>query len=241
MTEAQGDSRLRELLHAGIALNSELSLDALLQKVVEAAASLTGARYAALGVIDESGEELERFVTTGIDAEQHAAIGALPRGRGILGVLISDATSLRLAKLSDDPRSVGFPPNHPSMDTFLGVPVMLRGVAYGNLYLTEKAGGGEFSVEDEEIVGLLAAQAAVAIENARLYETATRWSRQLESLHEVVRSLVEEMELEHLLELVCARLRELIGARLAVIALPDSARRRPDDRRRGRRSDSTSR
>ena len=222
MTEEQGDNRLRELLHAGIALNSELSLDALLQKVVEAAASLTEAQYAALGVIDESGEALERFVTTGIDAEQHAAIGALPRGRGILGVLISDATSLRLAKLSDDPRSVGFPPNHPSMDTFLGVPVILRGVAYGNLYLTEKRGGGEFSIEDEEIVGLLAAQAAVAIENARLYETATRWSRQLESLHEVVRTLVEEMELEHLLELVCARLRELIGARLAVIALPDS-------------------
>ena len=140
MTKAKGDERLRELLNAGIALNSELSLDALLQKVVEAAASLTGARYAALGVIDESGGELERFITTGIDAEQHAAIGALPRGRGILGVLINEATSLRLSKLSDDPRSVGFPPNHPSMDTFLGVPVMLRGVAYGNLYLTEKTG-----------------------------------------------------------------------------------------------------
>jgi signal transduction histidine kinase len=173
-------------------------------------------------VIDESGEGLERFVTTGIDAEQRATIGELPRGRGILGVLISDTTSLRLRKLSDDPRSVGFPPNHPSMDTFLGVPVMLRGVAYGNLYLTEKADAGEFTVDDQEIVELLAAQAAVAIENARLYETATRWSRQLESLHEVVRSLVEEMELEHLLDLVCVRLRELIGARLAIIALRDS-------------------
>jgi signal transduction histidine kinase len=222
VTEGQEDRRLRELFQAGIALNSELSLDTLLQKAVEAAAALTGARYAALGVIDESGEELERFLTTGIDAEQQAAIGALPRGKGILGVLISDATTLRVTKLSDDPRSVGFPPNHPPMDTFLGVPVMMRGVAYGNLYLTEKGGGGEFTVEDEEIVGLLAAQVAVAIENARLYESATRWSRQLESLHEVVRSLVEEMELEHLLELVCARLRELIGARLAVIALPDS-------------------
>jgi signal transduction histidine kinase len=222
VTEGQEDRRLRELFQAGIALNSELSLDALLQKAVEAAAALTGAQYAALGVIDESGEALERFLTTGIDAAQQAAIGALPRGKGILGVLISDATSLRVAKLSDDPRSVGFPPNHPPMDTFLGVPVMMRGVAYGNLYLTEKAGGEEFTVEDEEIVVLLAAQVAVAIENARLYESATRWSRQLESLHEVVRSLVEEMELEHLLELVCARLRELIGARLAVIALPDS-------------------
>jgi signal transduction histidine kinase len=222
VTDAHGDDRLRELVQAGIALNSELSLDALLQKLVEAAAALTGARYAALGVIDESGEGLERFVTTGIDAEQRGAIGALPLGRGILGVLISEETSLRLPKLSDDPRSVGFPPNHPPMDTFLGVPVMLRGVAYGNLYLTEKADAGEFTVDDQEIVELLAAQAAVAIENARLYETATRWSRQLESLHEVVRSLVEEMELEHLLDLVCARLRELIGARLAIVALPES-------------------
>jgi two-component system, NarL family, sensor histidine kinase DevS len=222
VTQSQDDGRLRELFHATLALNSELSLDALLQKLVEAAAALTGAQYAALGVIDESHESLDRFVTTGIDAEQHAAIGALPRGRGILGVLINDAVSLRLHKLSDDSRSVGFPPNHPPMDTFLGVPVMLRGVAYGNLYLTEKAGGGDFTVEDEETVTLLAAQAAVAIENARLYEAATRWSRQLESLHEVVRSLVEEMELDQLLELVCARLRELIGARLAVIALPDS-------------------
>ncbi len=223
MTKDPGDRRLRELLDAGIALNSELSLDALLQKVVEAAASLTGARYAALGVIDESGGALERFVTTGIDAETHAAIGALPRGKGILGVLITDATPLRLRKLSDDSRSVGFPPNHPSMDSFLGVPVMMRGVAYGNLYLTEKSGGEMFGVDDEEIVELLAAQAAVAIENARLYESATRWSRDLESLHEVVRSLVEEIDLDHLLDLVCARLRELIGARLTVIALLDPA------------------
>jgi signal transduction histidine kinase len=197
-------------------------LDALLQKLVETAAALTKARYAALGVIDETGGALERFVTTGIDSEQHAAIGELPHGLGILGVLIRDATPLRLSTLGEDPRSVGFPPYHPPMNTFLGVPVMMRGVAYGNLYLTEKDGGGDFTDEDEEIVGLLAAQAAVAIENARLYESATRWSRQLESLHEVVRSLVEEIELEHLLELVCGRLRELIGARLALIALPES-------------------
>jgi signal transduction histidine kinase len=223
VTTAPGDRRLRELLNAGIALNSELSLDALLQKVVDAAASLTGAKYAALGVIDESGGALERFITAGIDPETRTAIGALPIGRGILGVLISDARPLRLAKLSDDPRSVGLPPNHPSMDSFLGVPVMMRGVAYGNLYLTEKSGGEMFGSDDEEIVTLLAAQAAVAIENARLYESATLWSRQLESLHEVVRTLVEEIDLDHLLDLVCARLRELIGARLTVIALQDPA------------------
>ncbi len=214
------ENRLRALFDATIALTSELSLEALLQRLVEAAASLTGARYAALGVIDEAGQGLERFVTTGVDPETHAAIGDLPRGRGILGVLIREARPLRLHDLSEDPRSVGFPPNHPPMRSFLGVPILLRGVAYGNLYLTEKESGEDFSVEDEELVTLLAAQAAVAIENARLYESATRWSRQLESLHEVVRSLVGETDLERLLELVCRRLRELIGARLALIALP---------------------
>jgi signal transduction histidine kinase len=214
------ESRLRALFEASVALTSELSLDSLLQKLVETAASLTGARYAALGVIDESGSALERFLTTGIDPETHAQIGDLPRGRGILGVLINEAQSLRLHDLGADPRSVGFPPNHPPMRTFLGVPILLRGVAYGNLYLTEKESGEDFSEADEELATLLAAQAAVAIENARLYESATRWSRQLESLHEVVRSLAEETDLDRLLALVCRRLRELIGARLTLIALP---------------------
>jgi GAF domain-containing protein len=222
MSSDPEQSRLRALFDATISLTSELSLDALLQKVVEAAAELTGARYAALGVIDESGDALERFVTTGVDPATHAAIGDLPRGLGILGVLIREARPLRLRDLSDDPRSVGFPANHPPMRSFLGVPVLLRGVAFGNLYLTEKAGGAEFTAEDEELATLLAAQAAVAIENARLYESATRWSRQLETLHEVVRSLVEETDLERLLDVVCRRLRELIGARLALIALPDA-------------------
>jgi signal transduction histidine kinase len=220
---SQEGRRLRELLQAGLALNSELSLDALLRRIAEVAASITNARFAALGVIDESGQGLERFIVTGVDEEQQAAIGDFPRGRGILGVLIRDAGPLRLARISDDERSVGFPPNHPPMTTFLGVPVLLRGVAYGNLYLTEKEGGGEFTDEDEETVTLLAAQAAVAIENARLYESATRWSRQLESLHDVVRSLVGELDLQHLLELVCERLRELIGARLVLVALPTGA------------------
>src|SRR5690349_19009392 len=220
MTSQQFGAKLRELIDASIALNSELSLDNLLQKIVETAVSLTGARYAALGVIDESGAALERFVTTGIDEETRITIGDLPRGRGFLGVLIRESHPLRLTHLGEDPRSVGFPPRHPPMSSFLGVPVLLRGVAYGNLYLTEKEDGSDFSDEDQALVELLASQAAVAIENARLYESATRWSRQLESLHEVVRSMVEETDLEDLLELVCARLRELIGARLALIALP---------------------
>jgi signal transduction histidine kinase len=212
--------RMRALLEAGVALTSELSLDALLQRLVETAAELTEARYAALGVIDRTGTELERFVTTGIDPQTHAAIGDLPRGKGILGVLIRDTVTLRLHDLSEDPRSVGFPAHHPPMRTFLGVPVLLRGVAYGNLYLTEKADEADFTREDEEIVQLLAGQAAVAIENARLYESATRWSQQLESLVEVGAALARETELSGLLDLIARRLRELIGARSVLIVLP---------------------
>jgi two-component system, NarL family, sensor histidine kinase DevS len=212
--------RLRRLLDTSIAISSELSLDAVLERIVEAAAEVTGARYAALGVIDRTGTALERFVTHGIDEDTHAAIGDLPRGRGILGVLIDDARTLRLHDLADDPRSVGFPPNHPPMRTFLGTPILLRGVAYGNLYLTEKAGGVDFDAEDEELVSLLAAQAAVAIENARLYESATAWSRQLESLQEIGAALAEELDLPRLLELVASRLRELINARVVAIVLP---------------------
>ena len=214
---------MRALVEAGVAITSELSLDALLQRLVEAAAELTTARYAALGVIDQSGSELERFLTTGMDAETHAAIGELPRGRGILGVLISEDAPLRLHNLGEDPRSVGFPPNHPPMNTFLGVPIHLRGVAYGNLYLTEKAGGADFTEEDQELVGLLASQAAVAIENARLYEAATRWSKQLESLNEVGNALATEIDLDRLLDLIARRLRELLDARLVTVLLPGGA------------------
>jgi signal transduction histidine kinase len=221
MSQRTALDRLRVLVDAGIALSSELSIDALLQQLVETAAQLTGARYAALGVIDQTGTGLERFLTTGIDAETHAAIGELPKGRGILGVLIRDAKPLRLDTLGDDTRSVGFPAHHPPMQTFLGVPILLRGVAYGNLYLTEKEGGGSFTDEDEELTQLLAAQAAVAIENTRLYETSTRWLRHLESLNEIGDALTGELELEPLLALVARRLRTLIHARLVLIALPE--------------------
>ncbi len=215
--------RLRSLVDAGLAVTSELSLDNLLQRLVETAAELTGARYAALGVIDRSGSQLERFLTIGIDAETQAEIGDPPHGRGILGLLIRDAKPLRLHDLGDDPRSVGFPPNHPPMRSFLGVPILLRGVAYGNLYLTEKQGGEDFNEEDQELVGLLAAQAAVAIENARLYESATRWSRQLESLNEVGNALATETDVDRLLNLLVNRLRDLIDARLVLVLLPATA------------------
>jgi signal transduction histidine kinase len=212
--------RFRALVDTGVALASELSLDAVLQKIVDAAAELTEARYAALGVLDPTGRELERFVVTGIDAETQAQIGDLPRGRGVLGALIEEAKPLRLDDLTKDPRSVGFPPNHPPMRAFLGVPILLRGIAYGNLYLTEKPDGASFTAEDEELVSMLSSQAAVAVENARLYEAATRWSRQLESLNEIANALVSETDLERTLDLVAARLRELVRARIVLIALP---------------------
>ena len=221
MAERAALDRLRVLVDTGIALSSELSLDALLQQLVEKAALLTGARYAALGVIDQSGAALERFLTTGVDPETHEAIGDLPKGRGILGVLIREAAPVRLADIGADPRSVGFPAQHPPMQTFLGVPILLRGVAYGNLYLTEKQDGEEFTAEDEEIIQLLAAQAAVAIENTRLYETSTRWLRHLESLNEIGGALAGELELDPLLGLVTRRLRDLVQARIVLIALPE--------------------
>jgi two-component system, NarL family, sensor histidine kinase DevS len=221
MAQTEQD-RLRAVMDAAIAVTSELSIEAVLQRIVEAAARLTGARYAALGVIDQSGKGLENFVTTGLDEETIERIGDPPQGRGILGVLIRDAQPLRLADIGADPRSVGFPPNHPPMESFLGVPILLRGVAYGNLYLTEKTGGHEFTDEDQELVQLLAAQAAVAIENARLYESATRWGEQLESLGEVGNALATEIELPRLLELIVTRLRALIDARLVFIAMPNA-------------------
>jgi len=212
--------RVRRLVETGIALSSELSLEALLQRLIETAVELTGAAYGALGVIDRAGTGLEQFITVGIDAETHAAIGALPRGRGLLGAMIQNGSALRLKEISADSRSIGFPPGHPAMHSFLGVPIVLRSSTFGNLYLTEKAGGAEFTDEDEEIVRLLAGQAAVAIENARLYEAARQWSRQLESLNEVSELLVAETELSGLFRLAADRLRELVGARAVLIELP---------------------
>ena len=229
-TEAAPTDRLRRLVDVGIALSSELSLETLLRQLIETAVELTGARYGALGVIDRLGTGLEQFITVGIDAELQSTIGELPRGRGILGVLIRERQALRLEQLGQDPRSVGFPPGHPTMDSFLGVPILLRGTAFGNLYLTEKAGGEPFSEEDEEIVRLLAAQAAVAIENARLYESSRLWSRQLESLNEVSEALLTETDLKKLFDLAASRLRELLSARIVLIELPT-----PDGRERHRR------
>src|SRR6266545_7761244 len=144
------ERELRKLLDVGRALVAELDVEAVLRHLLETARELTGARYAALGILDEGKEELERFVFLGIDDETRRVIGPLPRGGGVLGELIRDPRPLRLADVTHLLRSYGFPPGHPSMTTFLGVPVVIRGEAYGNLYLTDKAGGVEFDERDEE-------------------------------------------------------------------------------------------
>src|SRR5215210_5167559 len=149
-------ARLRRLIEAGCSLASNLDLDHMLERLIAIAADLTGARYVALGILDTERRELERFLTRGIDADGRRAIGDLPRGRGILGVLIDDPRPLRLASVGDDPRSYGFPAGHPPMNTFLGTPVLIRGEAWGNLYLTEKQDGPEFTEADEEAVIILA-------------------------------------------------------------------------------------
>ena len=215
-----GTSRLRVLVETGIALSSELSLEGLLRRLIETAVELTGAHYGAMGVVDRLGTGLDQFITVGIEPELIATIGELPRGRGILGALIHNQEPLRLLTIANHPHSVGFPPGHPPMGSFLGVPVMLRGAAFGNLYLTEKAGAEGFTDEDEEVVRLLASQAAVAIENARLYESAKQWSRQLEALNEISEALTSEADLPHLFGLAVTRLRELLDARLVMIQLP---------------------
>jgi len=165
---------IRTLVEAGIALTSELSLDGILQKLVDVARRQVGARYAAISVLGEEGDITE-FVTSGVTEEERAKIGHIPYGRGLLGVLLHEGTGLRLADMAKDPRSGGFPPNHPPMKSLLGVPVVSRGAIIGNLYLTDKQQNDAFDERDEEIVRLLATQAAAAIETSRLRE-------QLESL-----------------------------------------------------------
>ena len=203
---------------------SEFDLAAVLERVLEAARELTGARYAALGVLDESREALERFITVGVDEETQRTIGDLPRGRGVLGVLISEPRPLRLAEVGSHPHSYGFPPGHPPMRSFLGVPILLRGEAYGNLYLTEKQGG--FDSDDEEALVVLAEWAAIAIENARAYslmqgrrDELERALASFEATSEIAQALAGETELDHVLELVVKRGRALTDARGMVVML----------------------
>ena len=165
--------RAGALYSSMIAIAEGLDLDATLRRVVEVASELVDARYGALGVLDEAGTGLARFVTTGLDDDTRARIGDLPRGLGLLGELIRRPEPLRLGDLHAHPSSVGFPAHHPPMASFLGVPIRVRGVVFGNLYLTDKR-RGDFTAEDEDVTVALAAAAAVAVENARLHQATER-------------------------------------------------------------------
>jgi signal transduction histidine kinase len=164
-----GPRQLRRLLDAVLSIGSELDLAEALQRIIEVATDLVGAQYGALGVLDETGTRLAQFITTGIDETARAAIGHLPEGHGILGLLIVEPKPIRLPDLRDHPDSFGFPPNHPPMRSFLGVPIRVRGNAFGNLYLCDKAGGDVFTDIDEEMVTALAGAAGIVIDNARLH------------------------------------------------------------------------
>jgi len=172
--------RLNGLMAANEAIMGHLELPVVLRQIVRAACELVDARYGALGVLGPDGG-LEQFVHEGIDDEIAAQIGSLPKGRGLLGALIEDPHPIRLRKISDDPRSVGFPAHHPPMDSFLGVPIRVRDSVFGNLYLTGRR-SGEFTEDDEELITAVAGTAAVAIENARLYEESGRRQRWLQAI-----------------------------------------------------------
>ncbi len=217
---------LIRLLDAGRLLVSDLDLDAVLDRVLAAAAEITGARYAAIGILDERREGLERFLTLGIDAATRDAIGEPPTGRGILGALIDDPRPLRLEELSADPRSHGFPDGHPPMHTFLGVPIVIAGEAWGNLYLTEKDRGDPFTKADEEAAAVLAGWAAIAIANARVFAASEQRRdelehavRRLEATTAVARAVGTETDLERVLGLIASRARALVDARGIAILL----------------------
>ncbi|GAA2744100.1 sensor histidine kinase [Kitasatospora cinereorecta] len=211
--------RVHSLLEAVLAVGRDLELSQALQHIVEAAVTLVDARYGALGVIGED-QRLSRFIPVGVPEEQVRRIGALPSGHGILGELIRHPEPLRLAELSDHPSSYGFPPGHPPMHSFLGVPIRIRDRVFGNLYLTEKRGGGEFDAEDEAVLSTLAVAAGVTIENARLYARARLRERWLAASAEVTNSLLSGSAEHEVLDLLVTRASEIAGADLAVVALP---------------------
>lgn len=229
-TESLDRAQLQRLLAVGRSLVSELELEPLLTNALAAARDLTGARYAALGVLDRSKRGLERFMHLGLDERTVSRIGPPPRGLGVLGELIRDPRPLRLGAVSEHPRSYGFPAGHPAMSSFLGVPVIVRGEAWGNLYLTDKRDADEFSDEDERLVVLLAQWVAVAVDNARLYETAElrraeleRAVRGLQATVSLAREVGGETDRGRVLELIVKRGRALVEARTFLALLPGPA------------------
>ncbi|WP_240755714.1 GAF domain-containing sensor histidine kinase [Nocardioides iriomotensis] len=212
--------RMHLLLDAVVALTGDHSLESVLRRITETAAQLVGARYVALGVLGSATDRrLEAFVTYGLDHEERAAIGDLPRGRGLLGLIIDRPEPVRLHDIADDPRSFGFPAHHPPMHSFLGVPIRIRDKVYGNLYLTEKLDGCDFTEQDEAVVVALAAAAGVAIDNARLHEDGARRERWLEATAEITARVVRPDGHETALQTVADRARELAGAAVASVVL----------------------
>ena len=219
------EPQIRRLLDLGRGLVATLNVEEVLDEILEAAREITGARYAALGVLNERRAELDRFITVGVDQGTRDAIGHLPRGRGVLGVLIDDPRPLRADSVGSHPQSYGFPDGHPSMDSFLGVPILIRGEPWGNLYLTEKE-GGEFTEADEEAVVILADWAATAIANARMFETSEqrrveleRAVRGLEATRDVATAIGADAGLDRVLELIVKRARALVQANSVLIML----------------------
>ncbi|WCB96421.1 Oxygen sensor histidine kinase response regulator DosT [Baekduia alba] len=223
-----GAERIQRLAVIARELVSELRTDEVLDHLLATARELTGARYAALGVLDEQRTALARFVTSGVDDDTRRLIGDPPRGRGVLGLLIEDPEPLRLHDVASHPRSFGVPTGHPPVSTFLGVPLVVRGKAWGNLYLTNKAGGADFTDRDEETAVILARWAAIAIENARLYETLdaeheelARSVASLRAMTEISTALGAETELAPILDLIVKRARALVAARGVLVLLRD--------------------
>ncbi|MBY8845745.1 GAF domain-containing protein [Streptomyces sp. SP2-10] len=212
--------RVHSLLEAVLSVGRELDLEQVLHSIVEAAAVLVDAEYAALGVIGPDGTRLSAFHTFGVSEEQIAAIGPFPEGHGILGELIRDPQPLRLGKISGHPASYGFPPNHPPMKSFLGVPIRVRDQVFGNLYLTEKRGDAEFDEEDESVLSTLAVAAGVAIDNARLYEDSRLRERWLRANAEISHGLMSGTDRADSLGMIAERAREISGSALAAVALP---------------------
>lgn len=215
-----GPRNLSRLLEAVISLGSELDLEQVLRRIVETGLELTGARYGALGVLDEQRRELAKFVTVGMSDEVRDRIGSPPKGLGLLGALIADARPLRVPDLNEYPGRTGFPPNHPPMRSFLGVPILIREEVFGNLDLTDKQDGEVFTDIDEELMVGLASAASVAIENARLFDRLTRREAALSAIQLVATSVLEGADTDQTLHFVAERARVLAGADVAAVALP---------------------
>ena len=220
-TAADTTQRLQVLLDAVVALSSDLSLDSLLARIVRTASELADAKYAAIGVLGTGRERrrLQAFITHGLTVEQRERIGQLPRGHGLLGEIIDRPEPLRLHDLAEHASSYGFPAEHPPMSSFLGVPIRIRDKVFGNLYLTEKAGGGDFTEQDESVVVALAAAAGVAIENARLYAESERRERWLSATAEITGLLLGEADRNEALQAVADRAREIAAADISTVAL----------------------